>query len=78
MYAALASQKNHMALYITAIYCDEKLKAKFEQKYKTTGKKMDFGKSCIRFKKLEDLPLEVIGDTVKSMSMSDFISKHKN
>lgn len=78
MYVALASQKNHMALYITAIYCDEKLKAKFEQQYKTTGKKMDIGKSCVRFKKLEDLPLEVIGDTVKSMSMSDFISKHKN
>ena len=77
MYAALANQKNHMAVYLTGIYMDENLNQDFEQKYKATGKRYDVGKSCVRFRKLDDLPLELIGQSIKSMSMEEFIIKTK-
>ena len=60
MYAALSSQKNHMAVYLIAIYLNEQTLKWFEEEYAATGKKIDKGKSCVRFKKLEDLPLPLI------------------
>ena len=60
-YAALASQKNHMAVYLSGIYMDEDAREKFERDYRATGKRFDVGKSCVRFRKLDDLPLPVIG-----------------
>ena len=77
MYAALASQKNHMALYLTSIYMDEMAKKNFEESYKLTGKRYDAGKSCVRFKKVEDLPLDLIGDTISSMNVESFITEEK-
>lgn len=74
-YAALASQKNHMAVYLTGIYMDETSRAEFESAYRATGKRLDLGKSCVRFRKLDDLPLPLIGDTVASMSLDEFISR---
>ena len=75
MYAALASQKNFMAVYLTAIYMDEKNRREFEAEYRATGKRFDAGKSCVRFKKLEDLPLELIGKYISSFSMSEFVKR---
>ena len=63
-YAALASQKNHMAVYLSGIYMDQKAREKFERDYRATGKRIDVGKSCVRFRKLEDLPLPVIGEAI--------------
>jgi uncharacterized protein YdhG (YjbR/CyaY superfamily) len=77
MYAALANQKNHMAVYLTGIYMDENLNQDFEKKYKETGKRYDVGKSCVRFRKLDDLPLELIGESIKSMDMEEFINRTK-
>ncbi len=77
MYAALANQKNHMAVYLTAIYMDEKLSQDFEKSYRETGKRYDAGKSCVRFRKLDDLPLPVIADSIRSMDMEEFISRTK-
>ena len=62
MYAALANQKNHMAVYLSAIYGSDSHRARFEAAYAATGKRYDCGKSCVRFRTLDDLPLEVIGD----------------
>ena len=73
MYAALASQKNHMAVYLMGIYISDDSREKFETAYKATGKRFDVGKSCVRFKKLEDLPLELIGDTISSVQVDDLI-----
>lgn len=73
MFAALASQKNHMAVYLSAIYCSEKSRVKFEQLYKITGKRLDIGKSCVRFRELDDLPLPLIGKTIGSVSVDQFI-----
>ena len=77
MYAALASQKNHMAVYLTGIYMNEANRKSFEEAYRATGKRFDLGKSCVRFKKLEDLPLELIGKTIGSITMNDFVSMVK-
>ncbi|MBN2279297.1 MAG: DUF1801 domain-containing protein [Candidatus Marinimicrobia bacterium] len=75
MYAALASQKNHMAVYLTGIYIDEEKRRQFESDYIATGKKLNAGKSCVRFKNLNDLPLDLIGKTIGSMAMDDFIDQ---
>lgn len=73
IYAALASQKNYMAVYLSGIYVNANKYKKFIAEYKKTGKKFDVGKSCVRFKKLEDLPLDLIGKEVASMNMKQFI-----
>lgn len=77
MYAALASQKNHMAVYLTSVYLSEHSAQQFEAAYKATGKRMDMGKSCVRFRKLDDLPLELIGKTVASVKVQDFVNQMK-
>lgn len=74
MYAAVASRKNHMAAYLSGIYTSEKSMKRFTAAYKATGKKMDAGKSCVRFKKLEDLPLALIGQSIAEYSVKDFIA----
>ena len=74
MYAALASQKNHMAVYLTGIYIDKKHQQEFEKAYQETGKKYDVGKSCVRFKKIEDLPLNLIGKSIASLDMEKFVA----
>ncbi|MEO9803605.1 MAG: DUF1801 domain-containing protein [Reichenbachiella sp.] len=73
MFAALASQKNHMAVYLSGIYCDETLRMNFENEYRASGKKMDMGKSCVRFRKLENLPLDVIGKAIGAIDMETFV-----
>jgi len=75
MYAALASQKNHMALYLTGIYMDDEARQEFETAYKASGKRYDVGKSCVRFKKLEDLPLPLIGESVAALGVQEFIER---
>ena len=75
MYAALAAQKNHMAVYLTAIYMDEKTSREFETAYRATGKQYDVGKSCVRFKGLADLPLELIGESIASLQVSEFVER---
>lgn len=63
-FACLASQKNYMSLYLMCVYGDEKERERFEKAWTKTGKKLDMGKSCIRFRKLEDIPLEVVGTAI--------------
>ena len=77
MYAALASQKNHMALYLSAIYSDEDARERFEAAYKSTGKRFDVGKSCVRFRRLDDLPLEVIGEAIGSFTPVEFVRRYE-
>lgn len=76
MYAALANQKNHMAVYLTSVYSDEQSKDSFVAQYKATGKRLDMGKSCVRFRKLDDLPVDLIGDTIGQMDVDAFVELH--
>ena len=78
MYAGLASQKNHMAVYLTGIYMSDDARVDFEAAYKATGKRYDVGQSCVRFRKIDDLPLELIGETIAAYEVDDFIEYVKN
>jgi len=71
--ACLASQKGYMSLYLMGVYADPTRRRRFEQAFKKAGKKLDMGKSCVRFKRVEDLPLNVIGDTIGSISVDDYL-----
>jgi hypothetical protein len=75
MYAALASQKNHMAVYLTSVYSLPGQAEAFEAAYKATGKRYDMGKSCVRFRKLDDLPLELIGETIAAVDVETFVDE---
>ena len=75
MFAALASQKNHMAVYLTGIYVSEEARDKFEKAYRATGKRFDVGKSCVRFRKLDDLPLDLIGQTIAAVPVERLIAR---
>ena len=76
-YAGLAAQKNYISLYLMNIYGDKKAEAWFKEEYKKSGKKLDMGKSCVRFKKLEDVPLDVIGEAIARTSIDDFIAQYE-
>jgi hypothetical protein len=73
-YAALASQKNHRALYLCSVYGSETARKKLVDGFKAAGKKLDLGKSCVRFKSVDDLPLDVIGEAVAAVPMKDFVA----
>jgi hypothetical protein len=77
-YASLASQKNHMAVYMSCVYGDESHKDWFIKAWKATGNKLDMGKSCVRFKKLEDVPLEVIGESISRVPVKKFIAHYES
>ena len=62
-YVALASQKNYMAHYLMCVYGSPDVRAWFGVEYQS-GKRLDMGKSCLRFKRADDLPLDLIGKTV--------------
>jgi hypothetical protein len=74
-YAALASQKNYMAVYLMAIYGDDEARQRFETAYRATGKRYDVGKSCVRFKKLDDLPLALIGECIALLGVDQFVAR---
>lgn len=77
MFAALASQKRHMAVYLSAIYSDDAARESFEEAYRATGKRYDVGKSCVRFRKLDDLPLDVIENAIGSVPVDDFVETYE-
>ena len=77
MYAALASQKHHMAVYLTGVYSDDGTAEAFRRDYLATGKRLDMGKSCVRFRKLDDLPIELIGQTIASVEVNEFVETQK-
>ena len=77
LYAALASQKNHMAVYLTGVYADEDRRDGFLSQYRETGKRLDMGKSCVRFRQIDDLPVELIGDTIAAMDVDAFIEVYE-
>jgi hypothetical protein len=73
-FALLASQKNHMTLGLMCLYNEPSFEEWFRQAWSKTGKKLDMGKSCIRFKRLEDVPLAVIGRAVAKVPVKKFVA----
>ena len=77
MYMALAAQKNNYAVYSSGVYMDPLGAAWLKSEFEKAGKKLDMGKSCIRFRKLENLPLEIIGKVAAAHSVDEFIDMYE-
>lgn len=75
-YIALANQKRYMSLYLMGVYGDAA--SDFRERYTATGKKLDMGKSCVRFTKLDQLPLDVIAHEVGRLSVDQFIAQYED
>jgi Domain of unknown function (DU1801) len=73
-FASLASKKNHMALYLMCVYGDTDHAKWFQEAWAKTGKKLDMGKSCVRFKKVEDLALDVIGEAIRRVPAKKYVA----
>jgi hypothetical protein len=66
--AGLASQKNYISLYLNSVYGDAATERWFKQQYAASGKTLNMGKSCVRFKRLEDIPLDVIARRSRALT----------
>ena len=77
MYLAVASQKNHFALYMSVAYGSQDVRKKVEKLFTNEGKKLNMGGSCIRFKKLSDLPLEGLMEIIKRVKPEDYIAYYE-
>lgn len=75
-YAALAAQKNYHSVYLMNVYGDRDTEKWFRARYKATGRKPNMGKSCVRFRHADDLPLDLIGEAIARTSVSDYISAY--
>ena len=76
-YVVLGSQKNYMALYMCGVYADPALRTAFEAAYKKTGKKLDMGKSCLRFATPDALPLDLVAETIAKVPLVDYVGGYK-
>jgi hypothetical protein len=76
-FAGMASQKNYMSIYLMCQYFSAEEDAAFRAKWAKTGKKLDMGKVCIRFKRVEDLALDLIGEVIASVPVEDYIARYE-
>lgn len=76
-FAGLASQKSHLSLYMMPLYGDSPELSWFEQEWKKSGKKLDMGKCCIRFRKADDIPIDLIGKLVARWPVSRWIDVYQ-
>ena len=77
MYAALASQRNYMSLYLMCVYGDSGSDLWSRERYRATGKKLDMGKSCVRFKSLHDLPMDLIAETIARTPLKSYLEQYE-
>lgn len=73
-YAALAAQKNYASLYLMGAYGDSALKRRLQEGFRTAGKRLNMGKSCIRFRSVDDLALDVIGEVVAAIPVDRYVA----
>jgi hypothetical protein len=77
-FAGLASQKGHMSLYIMGCYSAPEQEAWFRKAWTDTGRKLDMGKACVRFKRLDDVALDVVGEAFRRMPARAFIAQYES
>jgi hypothetical protein len=78
LFVALGSQKNHLALYLSGIYGSAEEAKWFKAAWAKTGNKLDMGKSCVRFKKVEDLALEVLGESIRRIPAKVYLKRYQD
>ncbi|MEZ4936038.1 MAG: DUF1801 domain-containing protein [Crocinitomicaceae bacterium] len=78
-FLSIASQKSHIGFYHMGMYADEKLYKWFVDEYpKHATRKLDMGKSCIRFKKMDDIPYDLLAQLVQKMTPQDWIARYES
>lgn len=76
-FAGIASQKGHMSVYLMSLYGPDSDEAWFRDAWAATGKRLDMGKCCVRFKRIEDVPLDIIGEAIRRMPVKRWIEKYE-
>ncbi len=76
-FASIASQKNSVSLYLFCIYTSPAEQERFVKEWKATGKRLDMGKSCVRIRKLDDVPLDVIAGAFRRIKAPDFVKSYE-
>ena len=76
-YVSLASQKNYMTVHLLPLYGDRETEGWFRDQFAKRGKKLDMGKACVRFKSLDDLPLDVIGAVVAKFPVDAWVNVYR-
>jgi len=76
-YAALAAQKRHYALYLNCVYQTAARAAALADGFARAGKTLDMGKSCLRFKRVDDLALDVVATSIASTTPEEFIAEYE-
>ena len=77
MLAALGAHTKRMTVYLMSVYGDPKIKKEFVTAYKKTGKRLDMGGSCVHFKTLDDLPLDVVGTTIARVTVDEYVARYQ-
>jgi len=75
--AALANQKSYMTMYLMGVYSDEAEAAWFRKQWTGSGRRLDMGKSCVRFRSLEGVPLDVVAEAISRTSVDDFLAAYE-
>lgn len=76
-FMSLGAQKNYCSLYAMSLYSDANSLEQFQSDWKRTGKKLNMGKSCIRFKKLDDLAVDVIANHLRAITVASYIASYE-
>ena len=74
---ALASQKQHLSIYLSSLYMEPAEQARFVKAWNATGKRLDMGKACIRARRLEDIPLEVVAEAIGRIDAEAFVRQYE-
>ena len=77
LYAALAAQKNHIALYLNCVHASAERTERFKARWRAAGKKLDMGKSCLRLKHWEDVAEDVLADEIAATPVDAFIAEYE-
>jgi uncharacterized protein YdhG (YjbR/CyaY superfamily) len=77
-YISLALQKNYYSMYLLGVYSNPTEEKQFREDYEKTGKKIDMGKSCLRFKSIDDIPLDYLAKVIAGTSVDDLIKRYED
>jgi hypothetical protein len=75
--AALGAHTKRMTIYLMSVYSDARVRKEFGAAYKKTGKRLDMGGCCVHFKTLDDLPLDVVGNTVARLPIDEYVEHYQ-
>ena len=77
VYAGLAAQKNYTALYLNCVYASEERTERLKAAWATSGRKLDMGRSCLRFKRAEDVAEDALAEAVAAVPVDTFIAEYE-